>query len=187
MITVNEQMNDFQKTAVDAAVRFARMSVDNVERMLALNLQMTKASLDDTAHNLKAISSVKDVQDLNTLRTKLSENSLEQAVDYSRSMYELAQNAQAELSQMIEGQVTGFQKELADSIDKVARNAPAGSDVAVAAMKSSLAATTAAMDNMTKAARQAASFADNNFKAAASGAAKTVQTASAKKSASKRK
>lgn len=187
MTTVNEQMNDLQKTAVDAAVRFARMSVDNVERMVALNLQMTKSTLDDTAHNLKAISSVKDVQDLNALRTKLSENSLEQAVDYSRSMYELAKNAQAELSQIIEGQVSGFQKELADSIDKIARNAPAGSDVAVAAMKSTLAATTAAMDNMTKAAKQTANFADTNFKTVASGAAKNVQTASGKKSASKRK
>ncbi len=187
MANVNEQMNDFQKTAVDAAVRFARMSVDNVERMLALNLQMTKTSLDDTANNLKAISSVKDVQDLNSLRTKLSENSLEQAVDYSRSMYELAQNAQSEITHMIEGQMSGFQKELADSIDKVARNAPAGSDVAVAAMKSSLAATTAAMDNMSKVVKQAASFADTNFKTAASNAAKTVETASGKKSNNKRK
>lgn len=180
MATVNEQMNDFQKTAVDAGVKFARMSVENAERMIALNLQMTKASLDDTAKNLQAISSVKDVQDLTTLRTKLAENSLEQAMGYSRSVYELASSAQAEISSMIEGQVAGFQKELAESIEKVAKTAPAGSDVAIAALKSSMAATTAAMDNVSKAVKQATSYADSNFKSATTGAAKTVATASGK-------
>lgn len=185
MTTVNEQMNDFQKTAVDAAVRFARMSLDGAERMIALNLQITKASLDDGAKNLQAISSVRDAQDLNNLRTKLSENSLEQAMDYSRSVYELATSAQTELSQMIESQVAGFQKEVAESIEKIAKSAPAGSDVVVAAMKSSLAATTAAMDNMTKAAKQAASYADSNLKAAANTAAKTVETVSRKSASGK--
>jgi phasin family protein len=185
MTTVNEQVNDFQKTAVDAAVRFARMSLDGAERMIALNLQITKASLDDGAKNLQAISSVKDAQDLNNLRTKLSENSLEQAMGYSRSVYELATSTQTEISQMIESQVAGFQKDLAESIEKIAKNAPAGSDVVVAAMKSGLAATTAAMDNMTKAAKQAASYADSNFKAAASSATKTVETVSGRSAAGK--
>jgi hypothetical protein len=45
-------------------------------------------------------------------------------------------------------------------------SAPAGSDVAVAALKSSMAAATAAFDTFSKAARHAASFTDAGVKAA---------------------
>jgi phasin family protein len=181
MATVNEQVNDFQKTAVDAAVKFARLSVDSAERLIAINLEATKATLDESAKNLKAISGVKDVQELNSVRTKIAENSLEYATAYSRTVYELAANTQAEYSHLVEERVADFQKSLVDGLDKVAKTAPAGSDVAVAALKSSLAASTAAMDSVTKAFKQAASYADANFKAAANGAAKTVATASGKR------
>lgn len=181
MATVNEQVNDFQKTAVDAAVKFARVSVDNAERLIAINMEATKATLDESARNLKVISSVKDVQELNTVRTKMAENSLEYAMAYSRTVYELATNAQAEYSHLVEQRVGEFQKNLVEGLDKVSKTAPAGSDVAVAALKSSLAASNAAMDTMTKAFKQAATYADANIKAAATGAAKTVQAASSKR------
>jgi len=181
MATVNQEMSDYQKSAVDTAVKFARTSVDNVERLFAFNLEATKLSLDETAKNMQAMSGVSDVQELHNLRSKLAENSLEFAMGYSRNLYEMTSAAQAELSTMLEEQVAGFQKHFADNIDKVAKSAPAGSDVAVAALKSSLAATTALMDSVTKATKQAASYADAGIKAASSGNAKAATGASSKR------
>jgi hypothetical protein len=51
-------------------------------------------------------------------------------------------------------------------LDKVSKNAPAGSDVAVAAIKSMLAASNSAYDNLTKVARQATEIAEANVSAA---------------------
>ena len=59
-----------------------------------------------------------------------------------------------------------LQKAVAETVDLATRNAPAGSDVAVAALKSSMAAATNAFDSFTKAARNAASFTDAGVKAA---------------------
>jgi hypothetical protein len=59
-------------------------------------------------------------------------------------------------------------------LDKLAKNAPAGSDVAVAAVKSALAAANTAYDSVSKAARQATELAEANF-AAASNAAKETR------------
>jgi phasin family protein len=177
MTTVNEQVSNFQNGAFDAAVKFARMSLDGAERLIAINLEATKTSIDESAGNLKAISAVKDVQGLNTVRTKVAENSLGYATAYSRTVYELASNAQAEYTSLVEQGVADFQKTLADGLDKVAKNAPAGSEVAVAALKSNLAASNAAFDSVTKALKQAASYTDANFKAAA----KTIPAVSGKR------
>ena len=53
-----------------------------------------------------------------------------------------------------------FQKAVSQSVDEATAHAPAGSDVAVTAIKSQMAAVTAAFDSFNKAAKHLASFAD---------------------------
>jgi len=89
---------------------------------------------------------------------------------YSRSLYEVASDAQSELSKLAEERMATYQQSVVEAVDQATKAAPAGSDVAVAAMKSTMAATTAAFDTFNRAARQAVSYADASVKA--SGATK---------------
>ncbi len=162
----NEQFGEFSKASVDAAMKFAKVSFDSAERMFALNMEAAKVSLDETAKGTKAITGVKDVQELNTLRTKAAETGLEFLTGYSKNLYDISTAAQAQYSALIEQSVSAAQKSVVDTIDKAAKNAPAGSDVAFAALKSSVAASTAAMDTLTKASKQVANFADTAIKTA---------------------
>jgi phasin family protein len=162
-----EQFGEFSKTIVDSALKFAKVSFDSAERMMALNLEAAKVSLDETAKGAKAVTGVKDVQELNGLRTKAAETGLEFMVGYSKNFYDISNAAQAQFSSLIEERVSAFQKSVVEGIDKAAKNAPAGTDVAFAALKSGVAAQTAAMDTMSKASKQVSNFADTAFKAAA--------------------
>jgi secreted Zn-dependent insulinase-like peptidase len=76
-----------------------------------------------------------------------------------------------------------FQKTVAGLLDKAAKSAPAGSDVAVAAVKSAIAAATSAFDNMNKAAKQVAEITEANVAAATNATVKAVSatTAASKK------
>jgi type IV secretory pathway TrbL component len=103
---------------------------------------------------------VKDVQELLALRTRIAENTLENLMGYSRSLYEVASEAQTEYSRLAEERMARFQRAVAEGVDQAAKSAPAGSDVAIAAIKSQLAAATAAFDTLTKSARHLASYAD---------------------------
>jgi phasin family protein len=182
MTTINttaEQFGDFSKNAVDAAMQFAHASISSAERMMALNLEATKVGLDQTSKTAKSFAGVKDVQELNTVSTKTAETGLEFFTGYSKNLYEITTAAQAKFSALIEERVAGFQKSVADSLDKAAKSAPAGSDVAIAAMKQGLATSTAAMDSISKASKQASSYAENAFKTATESATKA--TASSKR------
>jgi phasin family protein len=170
----SEQFGDFSKSAVDAALKFAKVSFDSAERVFALNLEAAKVGLDESAKNAKALTAVKDVQDLNSLRTKTAETGLEFLVGYSKNFYELSTAAQAQFSALVEERFATVQKSVVENLDKVAKSAPAGADVAIAALKSSVAASTAAFDTANKAAKQFTVFADTAFKAASDTAAKAT-------------
>lgn len=71
-----------------------------------------------------------------------------------------------------ESHVAEVQKNLSESIDQLAKNAPTGSESAVALLKSTLASANNAYDSLNKAAKQAAEVAESNLAAAT---AATVQ------------
>ena len=97
---------------------------------------------------------------------------------YSRSLYEIAAQTQEEISKVVEAQFTETNKNVASVLDKAAKNAPAGSDVAVAAVKSAIAAANSAYDSISKAAKQVAEIAEANVAAATSATVKAVGNAS---------
>ena len=172
--TATEQFGNFSKSAIDAAMKFATASFTNAERVIALNLEATKVSLGETAKNAKSFAAIKDAQELNSLGTKTAETGVEFLMGYSKNFYEISTAAQAQYTALVEERVNVFQQSVAETLDKVSKSAPAGSDVAVTALKSGMAASTAAMDNFSKAAKQMTAFADTAYKTASDTAAKAA-------------
>ena len=169
MATVANPLAELSTATVDAAARFTRISMDSTERAIAVQLEYAKGALSQASINAKALAGARDVQELMALRTRMAENVLENIMGYSRSLYEVASEAQSELSKLAEERMSSFQKAVTETVDQAARSAPAGGDLAATAIKSSLAATTAAFDTFAKAAKHAASFADAGVRGAGNG------------------
>jgi phasin family protein len=169
MATVANPLSEISSATVDAATRFTRISMDSTERAIAVQLEYAKGAISQASLNAKALAGARDVQELLALRTRIAENALENIMGYSRSLYEVASEAQAEMSRLAEERMSSFQKAVTETVDQAAKSAPAGGDFAAAAIKSSLAATTAAFDTFAKAAKHATSFADAGVRAAGNG------------------
>ena len=168
-MTTASSLGQVGRAAAETAARATQISLDSAERAIALQLEYTKGALAQAALNAKAASQVQDVQGLLGLPSRIAESAMENFMGYSRSFYEIASEAQSEYSRLAEERMAAFQAVMAESVEQAARSAPGGSDVAVAALKSQLAATTAAFDSFTKAARNLASYADAGVKAASNG------------------
>ena len=151
---------DLGTAAVEAAARLTRISMDSAERTMAIQLDYAKGAVKQAAITARAFGQVKDVNELVSMRARMAENALENAMGYSRSLYEVAAEAQSELGKLAEERMSAFQQAVSDNVDQAAKSAPAGGDLVAAAFKSSLAATTAAFDTFNKAARNVASYTD---------------------------
>ncbi len=164
-----------QKAAFDSAFTVVNTLFASTERLVALNLNTARTSLEDSASFTNSLFSVKDVQDVIAIPTSLAQPALEKAMSYSRSVYEIQVQTAEELARLAEDQRAEFNKSIFAALDSVAKNAPAGSDVAVSAVKSAFAAANSAFDSMSKAARQVADVAEANVTAATNATVKAVK------------
>jgi phasin family protein len=177
MYVTPEQVVAGNKAGVEALLGFAHTQFAAFERISALTFNATKAAFEDSVAHTKALMNAKDPQDLMNLSTTVAQPAIEKAIAYSRSVYEVASQSHGEVSKMVEAQAGEFNKTVVTFLDKIAKNAPAGSDVAVAAMKSALAAASTAYDSVSKAARQATDIAEANFSAATTAVRETRKKA----------
>jgi phasin family protein len=184
MYATPEQLANANKANVETLLTLANTAFASAERLAALNLNTARSLLEDTVASAKTLLAAKDVQELVSLQASLAQPAVEKAVAYSRSVYEIATQTQEEISKVVEIQFAEMNKNVATALDKAAKNAPAGSDVAVAAVKSAIAAANSAFDSMNKAAKQVAEIAEANVAAATNATVKAVGAApKAKKAA----
>jgi phasin family protein len=175
MYNPTEQLSDLNKAGYANAVKLAELSLDKAERLTKLNLQAAKVAIEQGAYTATAVTGIKDVQELVAVRAKLTEAGVQSVLGYSRGVYQIASEAQADFSALAEQAMAMYTKGMAAWVEKAAKNAPAGSDAAVTALKSTFAATTAAFDQFSKATKQVVSFADASVRAAAKNAAAAAE------------
>ncbi len=160
------QFAEANKAGIEAMLTIANTVFASAERLTALNLNTARTMLEDGVANTKALMSAKDMQELASMQATIAQPSVEKAVAYSRSVYEIATQTQSELAKVSEAQMAEMKSAMFNMLDQSLKNAPAGSDAAVAAVKSAMAAASAAYDSMTKAAKQVTEIAEANVAAA---------------------
>src|SRR5437867_8696694 len=130
MYNATEQFAELNKAGYDNAIKLASLSLEKAERLTKLNLQAAKNALEQSIESANAVTGVKDVQDLLALRAKLTEAGVQYATAYSRGVYEVASDTQADFSALAEESLAGYTKLFAAWVDKATKNAPVGSEVA---------------------------------------------------------
>lgn len=175
MYITPEQIAATNKAGVEAILALANSQFSAFEKMSSLSFNAGKSAFEDGINHAKALLNAKDIQEIVNLNAAAAQPAMEKAIAYSRGLYEVATQTQGELTKLAESQASELNKSVAGLLEKVSKNAPAGSDVAVAAVKSALAAANSAYDSFTKVAKQATEIAEANFAAATSAAKETVK------------
>jgi phasin family protein len=174
-----EQFAAAQKANVETLFGLTNKAFEGVEKLVELNLQVPKTALGEAAETTRAILSVKDAQELLSLQAGLLQPSAEKAAAYSRHLYDIAAATNAEVSKVAEQTAAEAQAKFMNVVDTAVKNAPAGTENAVALVKSAVAAANNAYETVHKAAKQAADVAEANFQAVTSTAVKATQGATA--------
>ncbi len=170
MYMTPEQVNASGKAGIEALLVLANAQLSAYERLSSLSLDATRSAFEDSVSYARALLGAKDVQEWVNLSASAAQPALEKALAYSRKVYEVSSQSQGEFTKLMEAQAAEMNRNMAAMLDKFAKNAPAGSDVAVAAVKSAIAAANTAYDSFSKVAKQASEIAEANMSAAANAA-----------------
>ena len=174
MYNATEQFAEINKANVEQATKLAALAIENAEKLTRLNINAAKVALAQGIEGASVAATLKDVQDLVAFRARYAEFGVQAALGYSKSLYEMASEAQAQYSALAEEAWGAYTKGIATWVEKASKSAPAGSDAGFNALKSTVAATTAAFDQFQKATKQVVNFADASVRAAAANAGKAA-------------
>jgi phasin family protein len=179
-----EQMVAAQKAHVEALFSLGKKSFEGFKKVVELNVQTAETSMSDASEAMQALLSAKDAQEALAVYSKLMEPVAEKLASYSRHGYDIYTATSGEVGKVVEEQSAEMQRKYMAVVDTAVKNAPAGSENAVALMKSAVAAANNAFETVQKAAKQAADVAEANFQAVTNTAVKASQQAAARASSS---
>ncbi len=166
-MAISEQVTAIGKAQVEAALRFAEIAAQGAEKITEINIKTAKAAFADGVKNLKALSEIRDVTELPGWAALVAQPNLDKATAYGKAIYEAAAATGSEIGTTLDQQIGEFTKQVNIALEVALKSAPAGSESAVAAVKSVIAVANDVYDNIVKATKQLASMTEANVAAAA--------------------
>ena len=181
MTLTPDQIVAANKANLNSLYGLSNQAFAGVEKLVELNLTAARASLNESADHAKALLSAKDLQEVLNLQAAAFQPLAEKAAAYNRHVYDIASNTNAVFGKAFESKANEAQHNVAGYFEAALKNAPAGSESAVAFLKQALNASNTAAESVQKVVKQATDLAESNFHAVTETAAKVGKTASKKR------
>ena len=168
---------EFAKSGINFALFYANTAFDGIERLALLNLAAARSVFEASIANFNTLLGAKDIQSFVTLQKGLATPSIEKGMEYSRNVIAIATEAKDKIAKEVEVQVADTNAKVSGLVEKALASAPAGSEVAVAAVKTAIKTANEAYEGLNKAAKQAAGVAEASVAAATEATIKAANVA----------
>jgi len=138
MIATAEKFLDSGKAGLDTMTAVFNIAFDSSARLMALNLGTSRSLMQDGANRANTLLDTRNTGELLKHEMALGQSVIDNATACVRGAYEIVSEGQQAILQLIEPRIAEFNRELTTNIENAARSAPAGTDLAVAAVMSAL-------------------------------------------------
>lgn len=170
MFPMSEQLSAATKSQFESQLAMfnilAAKAFDSIEKVIELNVNATKASIDETSATAKQLLAAKDPQEFFALTAAQAQPNAEKALAYGRHLASIASSTQAEFTKAAEAQIAENSRKVSALVDELAKNAPAGSENAIAAFKTALGNANASYEQFSKSTKQAVETIEANVNSA---------------------
>lgn len=163
------------EAGLNSASAFVAAVFTAVERVSTLNLATARTAFDDSVAFSKAVIAAKDPKALAALNLGALTPAVEKSVAYGRSLSVIGGDTQEELTKLVEAEAAALGKNFDTALEGLFKNAPAGSEAAVKAVKTALANANSAYEGASKAAKQVAAAAQASVEKATEVAVESVE------------
>lgn len=172
MFTVPEQFSAASKASFEAQLAMltslTNKALESVEKVIDLNLTVAKTSLEESNAAAKQFLTAKDAQEWLALSAAQAQPNAEKALAYGRQLAGIASSVQAEFSKAAEAQIAETSRKVLELVEEVSKNAPAGSENAIALVKSAIGNANAGYEQLAKTTKQAVEALEANMNSAVS-------------------
>jgi phasin family protein len=172
MFSIPEQFSGVAKANFEAQLSIfsalTSKAFESFEKVVDLNINVAKATLEDSTNASKQLLTAKGAQEFFSLSAAQAQPNAAKAIAYGRHLAGIASSAQAELTRAAEEQFAETGRKVSALVDDVSKNAPAGSENVVAFVKSAIGNANAGYEQFSKTTKQAVEAIEANVNTAVS-------------------
>lgn len=151
MATKTEHVSEIHSKNMEAAMRLAQLSIDNSQRIMALQTELAKTLFDESVNNAKALTSVTDPQQAMALRTQYAQDTSQKMMAAAQKIAEIGNDARSEFSRLLTEQLASGSQDLIDSFQSFFKSVPAPNPNVMEVMQQAMSTANSAFEQMVKA------------------------------------
>ncbi|KAA1006172.1 phasin family protein [Paraburkholderia panacisoli] len=174
MTDFQEQAAVAQRANLDFFFGLAGKMLEGEEKLVRLNLDMTKTTFADWYQRVQDGMAKKDRLEVGDLRDALALPT-EKVLTYERQVAEIASATQAQLAEVVNTRYQEVSREVQSFAENLAQNAPVGSEAAIAFLKQVITLANTAQESVQKGTKQAVEVAQTNLDVATKAASELTK------------
>lgn len=144
----NEQMGELHRKNMEAAMRLAQLSVENSQRIMALQSELARELFQESVAIAKAQADAKDPQDIMKLRAKYAQETAQKMMENAQKIAEIGNDARAEFSRLLTEQLASGSHDLMDSFQSFFKALPGHNPNVMEAMEQAIARANTAFEQI---------------------------------------
>ncbi len=165
-----EHFSELHRKNMEAAMRMAQLSIENSQRIMALQSELAKEMFQSGVENAKAQTGTQDPQAMMALRTQYAQETTKRMVAAAQQIAEIGNSARAEFTRLVTEQLASGSQDLTESLQSFMKNLPGQAPNMMESFQQAIASANAAFEQITKASTAAMGSVGESVKKAAAGA-----------------
>ena len=164
-----EHFSELHRKNMEAAMRMAQLSIENSQRIMALQSELAKEMFQSGVENAKAQTGTTDPQAMIQLRTQYAQETTKRMVAAAQQIAEIGNSARAEFTRLVTEQLASGSQDLTESLQGFLKNLPGQTPNMMESFQQAISTANAAFEQITKASTAAMGSAAETVKKAATG------------------
>jgi phasin family protein len=152
-----EQFTELHRKNMEAAMRLAQLSIDNSQRIMALQTELAKEMFQSGVENAKALTGARDPQAALQLRTQYAQETTQRMVAAAQQIAEISNSARAEFSRLVTEQLASGSQDMTESLQTFMKTLPGQTPNMMESFQQAIATANQAFEQIAKASTAAMS------------------------------
>lgn len=170
MVAKIEQFTELHRKNMEAAMRMAQLSIENSQRIMALQSELAKEMFQSGVENAKALTTARDPQTALQLRTEYAQETTQRMVAAAQQIAEISNSARAEFARLVTEQLASGSQDMTESMQAFMKNLPGQTPNMMESFQQAIATANQAFEQISKASTAAMNNVGETVKKATAGA-----------------
>ncbi len=146
-----ENFTELNRKNMEAAMRLAQLSIENSQRVMALQSELARELFQQGVENAKAQTTAKDPQEVLRLRNLYAQETAQKMMAAAQKVAEIGNDARTEFSHMLTEQLASGSQEMIDAFQGFFKTMPGQNANAMEVMQQAVATAKSAFEQIAQA------------------------------------